>query len=203
MSTFNPTFKDKLQKIWKFLWESNSIWSWIADFILIFLIVKFVFFPAFGLMFNTSLPFVIIETGSMVHKGNFEQWYSNFGSWYEANNITKAEIENWPYKNGLNPGDIMIVFGKKPSEYKQGDILIFKTGISSTPIIHRIVFIKQEQGKYYFSTKGDNNQGQLSYQGIIVEKDIPEERVIGKAVFRIPYLGWIKLIFTNLFKAIF
>ena len=53
--------------------------------------------------------------------------------------------------------------------------------------------IEQDQitGKYLFSTIGDNNEGQL-----IVEKNISEDQIVGKAVVRIaPYIGWGKLIF--------
>jgi hypothetical protein len=49
----------------------------------------------------------------------------------------------------------------------------------------------------FISTKGDNNQGQLS-----VEKNIINQQIVGRAVFRIPKLGWGKLIFVEIFKAI-
>ena len=32
----------------------------------------------------------------------------------------------------------------------------------------------------------------------VPEIKIPEERLIGRSIFRIPYLGWIKIIFTEL-----
>jgi hypothetical protein len=51
--------------------------------------------------------------------------------------------------------------------------------------------IKQINGKYIFSTMGDNNNGQLT-----VETDITEEQIVGRAVFDIiPYVGWAKLVF--------
>ena len=49
-----------------------------------------------------------------------------------------------------------------------------------------------------FSTIGDNNKGQLSF-----EKNINSEQIIGKAVFKIfPYVGWVKLIFFETNKPI-
>ena len=149
------------KKTWYFIWESDSIWSWIIDLILIFIIVKFIFFPVMGLILATPLPFVIVESNSMHHDGNFDEWYSKFDSWYENNEITKEEILEWPYNNGLDKGDIIIVLGKNPSEYEVGDIIIFKTKVQTIPIIHRLVDIEQEENEFLFSTKGDNNQAQL------------------------------------------
>ena len=75
--------------------------------------------------------------------------------------------------------------------YKVGDIIIFN-GNQRNPVIHRIIDIKQNsEGKYTFSTIGDNNNGQLSF-----EKSISEDQLVGKATLRImPLLGWGKLIF--------
>lgn len=191
--------KQGTKKFWDFLWKSNSIWSWIIDLILIFLIVKFIFFPMMGLIFATPLPFVIIESNSMHHAGNFDEWYNEFGLWYENNDISREDILKWPYNNGLDKGDIIVVLGKAPSEYEMGDVIIFKTKVQSTPIIHRLIDIEQNN-KFIFSTKGDNNQGQLIYFGFNVEQDIKEENVLGKAALRIPYLGWAKLFFVELFS---
>ncbi len=73
---------------------------------------------------------------------------------------------------------------------KVGDVILFEAGQKS-PVIHRIISIRQENGKYVFSTYGDNNNAQLSF-----ENNITEDEIIGKAVCRVvPYLGWAKLIF--------
>ena len=209
--------KEILRNVWNFLWKSNSVWSWIADIVLIFLIVKFVIFPLFSLLLSTKLPFVIIESGSMEHKIvshykglmpnicgltfpykknlEFDEYWNYCGSWYEKNNITKEEFRKWPFSNGLDKGDIIVVKGLKNHDYKKGDIIIFVKEESSLPIIHRIVNVKVRNNKRYFSTKGDHNARQLSY-----EKEIREEQVIGKAWLRIPKLGWLKLFFVEIFK---
>jgi len=82
------------RKIWNFLLDSNSIWIWLVDLVLIFLIVKFIVFPLFGLFLGASLPFVIIESNSMEHEGSFDSWFELHGSWYLDNldNITKVNI---------------------------------------------------------------------------------------------------------------
>lgn len=183
------------KKIWYFLWESNSIWSWIVDLILIFLIVKFIIFPVFGLILATPLPFVIIESGSMHHEGSFDSWFSMHGSWYLENNITLQEIKGWPWQNGLDKGDIVIVKGLKDYRYKEGDVIIFKISEQRTPIIHRVIDIRDEDNETIFSTKGDHNDGQWPYE-LAIEK----EQILGKAIIRVPKIGWVKLAFVELFR---
>ncbi|MEM2954940.1 MAG: signal peptidase I [Candidatus Nanoarchaeia archaeon] len=183
------------KKIWHFLWESDSILSWLIDLILIFLIVKFIVFPLFSLILATPLPFVIIESGSMHHEGSFDSWFLLHGSWYLENNITIQEIKTWPWSNGLDKGDIIIVKGLKDYNYKKGDVIVFQISQQRTPIIHRIVDIKTEDNETLFSTKGDHNDGQWPY-----ELTIKKEQIIGKATARIAKIGWIKLAFVEIFR---
>ena len=184
--------ENKLKKLWGFLWEENSFLSWVVFFIVVlpicFLIIKFLFFPFFSLVFSSPLPFVIVESGSMEHNANFEQWWGSFGGWYEANNITKEEFLKWHWKNGFNKGDIMVVAGSE--EYNQGDVIVFKRE-AGVPIIHRLIFLEP------LGTKGDNNLYQLGE-----EKNISKDRVLGKAVFRIPWIGYLKLVFVDIYNSI-
>jgi len=175
------------KKIWKFLWESNSIWSWIASLAIVFILIIGIFFPLMRLTFSTSLPLVVIESQSMAHKYSYDEWYSNC-SWYQDHNISKEEFKQWSFHNGLYMGDIILVKGEK--EYKKGDVIIFQTQ-QTTPIIHRKVLENPT------STKGDNNCYQLSQ-----EKEISQDKIIGKAVLRIPWLGWAKLIFVEIGKVL-
>lgn len=179
----------KLKKIWHFLWESNSVWSYLAVFIIAFIAIKFMFFPILNLIFSTSLPLVIVESNSMLHTAEFDSYWESHGAWYEENGISKSDFQAYSFNNGINKGDIIVVQGK--NSYEKGDVIIFKVPIQSTPIIHRIV----SSGSYY-STKGDNNQYQLA-----MEKTINPNQVLGKAIGKIPYLGWIKLFVFNPFGA--
>jgi len=187
--------KKVLKKIWNFLWHSNSVWSWIIDLILVFLIVKFIIFPFFGWILCTPLPFVIIESHSMEHEGNFDSWFSIHGLWYLENNISKEEVLEWGWNNGMDKGDIIVVKGLKDKNYDVGDVIIFGVPGQGTPIIHRIIDKRIEQNKISFSTKGDHNDGQLEY-----EFSVEEEQILGKAIARIPKVGWLKLIFVELFR---
>ncbi len=197
------TIKQIAKKIWDFLWKDDSLLSWLFSLILAFIIVKFIFFPFLSLFLGTSMPLVVVESGSMHHPGsfignvigledNFEIWWKEESKWYFNMGLNKTEAEKWPLKTGLEMGDIVVVSRK--DNLKVGDIIIFEAG-KKHPIIHRIVKIKEINGKVYYETKGDNNSGQLS-----IEKSIPENAVIGKAVFRIPFLGWVKLAFVKLFQ---
>lgn len=185
--------KSTLRRIWDFLWNSNSIWSWIADLILLYVIVKFIFFPILGLIFSTSMPSLIVESESMIHQGNFDSWWENYGWWYVEYNITKADVEKWSYNNGIEKGDIVILKGERSGKYNLniGEVIIFDAN-QRLPIIHRVIY-----NETTISTKGDNNQGQLA-----VEKSISQQQIIGRVIFRIPKLGWAKLIFVEIFKKI-
>lgn len=198
-------FQDKLKKYWEkfwfLLWKDDSLKGWIFSIIFLFLFIKLIFFPGLSLITGTSLPLAIVESCSMYHQGNL---FSNFDSWYERHEdkyidftINQLDFGDFSFKNGFNKGDILFIVGTNPSKLKQGEVIIFNGG-QKNPIIHRIVNIKEENGKRIFSTIGDNNNGQLS-----VEKEITEDQIIGRAVFRIaPYLGWGKLIFFEFSRSI-
>src|SRR3989338_8583702 len=100
-------FKRILKKVWHFVWEDNSVWSWIVNIVLAFLII------------------------------------------YQANH------EN--------------------------------------PIIHRIIKISEDEKGKYYTTKGDNVGIVQDFEKMIYGKDL-----LGRAVFRIPYLGWVKIGFTSI-----
>jgi len=192
-------------KIWHFLWKEDSLLSWIVSLVLAFIIVKFIFFPLLSLIFATSMPLVVVESGSMHHPGsfigntlglqsNFQLWWQQSGNWYQNRGITETQAENWPLNTGLEIGDIVLVSGRGTPEI--GDIIIFNAN-QQHPLIHRIIGIKNISGEIYYSTKGDNNSDQL-----VAETSIPKDALIGKAILRIPKLGWIKLVFVKLFQAL-
>ncbi len=206
--------KKIIKKVWHFLWEDNSVLSWIVNVILAFVIIKFLVYPALGFLLFTSNPIVAVVSCSMEHsatdcgRGNgymicgtqfdehanldFDEYWKNCGKWYEEKNISKESFSTYIFSKGFNKGDLIIIKGKKPGELKAGDVIVFK-GTEKDPVIHRIVSISSEGGSYVFSTKGDNNDNQLSY-----EKTIPSDLVIGKALIKLPYLGNVKILFANM-----
>lgn len=214
-----------LKNIWNWIWHSDSILSWIVALIIIYILVKWIFFPGLSLITGTSLPLAGVESSSMDHQiieddfnrlslcGNifskkekqymdFDKYWETCGQWYIARNITKQKFMDFSLKDGFRKGDIIIVWGRfKP---KIGDVIIFKPNLESTaprPIIHRIVVINNG----VIQTKGDHNEKQLTYSNNIYATDetkIEENQLIGKAIFRIPYLGWPKIWLTEAIKII-
>ncbi len=189
------SYKKTAKKVWNFVWKSDSPWSWLTDLILAFLLVRFVIFPVLGLILATSLPLVVVESGSMQHNGlDFDDWWQERGQWYIDNhNITQTEFQEWPLSNGFDKGDVIITRGKK--EYEKGDIIIFTIQVQNTPIIHR--YLNYDKNWQNFQTKGDNNPDQLIY-----EKAIKKNEILSSAWIRIPKIGWIKLIFVEAFRAL-
>ena len=62
------TIKRGAKKFWVFIWESDSPWSWLANIILAFILIKFIIYPVLGLVLATSHPIVAVVSGSMEHK---------------------------------------------------------------------------------------------------------------------------------------
>jgi signal peptidase I len=186
-----------LKRFWEFL-KKDTWQSWIVSIILVVVVIKFIFFPLMSLITGTSLPLVVVESCSMYHESDLESWWSQNAGWYESHNITKSEFLSFRFKNGLNKGDIIFVWGH--SNYKKGDIIIFNPNagsLSPYPIIHRIVLTSPIQ------TKGDHNSNQLTANNNplkVDETNIDESQIIGKSVVKIPFLGWIKLILYEPFR---
>ena len=174
--------KDFFKKAWYFIWYDDSLLSWFVNVIIAFILVKFILYPGIGFFLGTSHPLVAVVSCSMEHNLDFDIWWENKGKWYEENIISKEKFSKFPFKNGINQGDIMVL--KNGEEIIVGDIIVFNSK-SSNPIIHRAV----QKNKDGFMTKGDNN--------IVLDNGITRD-VIGKAFFRIPYLGWIKIAFNGL-----
>ena len=90
----------------------------------------------------------------------------------------------------------MILKGDDPEDIELGDIIVFQS-LRPDPIIHRVIYKWENSGEYYFQTKGDNNRVSIR-NAELDETKISEKHIIGKALFRIPYLGYIKIGFVNL-----
>jgi signal peptidase I len=120
---------------------------------------------------------------------NLNEYWQTCGSWYEERNITKEQFSTFKFSNGFRKGDIIIIFGLNKEKLKIGQVLIFQSK-QPTPIIHRIISLSPLQ------TKGDHNDGQIGItpdsRGID-ETNIKENQIIGVAVGKIPYVGWVKI----------
>jgi len=94
----------------------------------------------------------------------------------------------------LNVGDYLIVQGvDDDSEINAGkeigDIIVFRKPTDPDEfIVHRAIekIWNEEEGIYYFKTKGDNNSSSDPWS-------ITKDDIIGKVVWKIPLLGYIKI----------
>ena len=192
-------------RVWHFIWDDDSIWSWIVNVILAFVLIKFLLYPGIGLMLGTSHPVVAVVSGSMEHDGSFDAWWQSSAScggpcrqeWYATANISQEEFTSFPFKNGFNTGDIMILHGKQLDELAVGDVAVFQSPYKQEPIIHRVVKKYEKGDTLFFDTKGDHNSAQGAY-----DLQVGGNQLIGVAVFRLPYLGWVKLGFVKLLNII-
>ena len=181
-----------LTAVWKFIWNDNSVWSWIFNTILAFALIKFLVYPGLGLVLHTNHPVVAVISNSMEHQAEFESWWKIMEPFYTKHNVSETQFMNFRMSGGFNKGDIIILKGKKPEKIEIGDILVFDSN-RPEPIIHRVVRRWKSGETYYFSTKGDRNFNQRDE-----EKEIKEDRIVGTALLRVPYVGYVKIIFTEL-----
>ncbi|MBN1385747.1 signal peptidase I [Candidatus Woesearchaeota archaeon] len=199
-------------KIWHFIWDDDSVWSWLVNIVLAFVIIKFLVYPGLGFIFQTSHPIVAVVSGSMEHDGSFDDWWQVHQMYYADLGITREEFLEFDFKNGFNTGDIMVLYGKDPGKIEAGDVIVYRS-MRPDPIIHRVVEVWDEDGEMHFHTKGDHNTQEITdyfLNGMRVspdtegavkyldERDIPENDYIGKAAVRIPWLGYVKIIFVKL-----
>lgn len=193
-------FINILKKTWHFIWEDDSALSWIVNIILAIVIIKFLVYPGLGLAFGTGFPIVAVVSDSMEHKMPFDSWWGMHENFYSSKNMTMSDFKKLSFKNGFNKGDLMVLFGTKPEKVKIGDVIVFMAG-KPDPIIHRVVDIKNVNGTYTFQTKGDKNSGQI-VTSWLDETNVKQSSVVGKAVFRIPFLGWVKIVAVDVFVSI-
>lgn len=185
-----------MKKIWHFIAEDDSIWSMLANIVIAFVLIKFIVYPVLGLVLGTQFPVVAVVSGSMEHNGlGFNEWWEAKNEEYVRYSISGEDFEEYSFHNGFNTGDIMVLMGKDAEKIDRGDIIVFRSK-RPDPIIHRVVskriIVDGDNIEYRFQTKGDNNKISID-DSTLNEKNIKEEDIIGKAVFRIPYLGWIKI----------
>ncbi|MFA6460692.1 MAG: signal peptidase I [Candidatus Woesearchaeota archaeon] len=210
MSDTWELIRKSTKRAWHFFWEEDSVWSWLANILVAFIIIKFVVYPLLGLVLGTGFPLVAVVSESMEHglhddilcgqvfdqfPESFDNYWATCGNWYEQNGITKEQFKQFPLRNGFDKGDVIILWRANSHNIHLGDVLVFQGG-KPQPIIHRVVKIWQEDGSYYYQTKGDHNSGSIT--GPSGETNIGINRTYGKGLLRIPYLGWVKILVVDL-----
>lgn len=196
-------WKQLLKKSWNFIWYEDSWQSWVVNVVLAYVLIKFIVYPGLGWLLATPFPVVAVVSESMDHEGMaFNSWWEKNQYFYLEKNISSDEFKEYPFKDGFKKGDIMVLYGTKPKNILSGDVIVFQSG-KPYPIIHRVVAIHEEPGfltgQIYYETKGDHNIHQIrDFQ--LDETYVPQRALYGEAVFRIPWLGYVKIWFVELLQ---
>ncbi len=179
------------RKVYHFLFKEDSLLSWVVNILLAFIIVKFLIYPGLALVLGSDLPLVAVISGSMEHEGlEIDEWWSENEGWYMGNSIEKEDFLGFKFVNGFDKGDVMVLGSAE--NYEVGDVLVYVSSTHQYPIIHRLTGVNEDGS---LQIKGDNNSD--ADPGSIVP-----EQVIGKALYRIPKIGWVKLAVVELYEKV-
>ncbi len=83
----------------------------------------------------------------------------------------------------LNPGDIVILRPVEPENIQVGDII--RVVLNDTPILHRVIEIRDGDGGRQFVTQGDANN--------VPDQPAGEDQIDGRVVLVIPKIGWLAI----------
>lgn len=167
----------------------EEIKDWII-WLAVAAIVALVLGNGLRLALGNSTPLVAVMSGSMVHD---ETTQYNYYQFMQARNFTLDGLSKFPIPDGFNKGDVLLVVKAKPEELKIGDVIVFRVPGQTYPIIHRI--IGMENGRYL--TKGDHNPAPDSKWPPVFY-----DQIEGRAVFRVPAIGFIKVLPLDVWNAI-
>lgn len=190
---------DWVEDAYTFLFYEDSVASNLAFAAVAFVVIKYIVFPVIGAIAGTPLPIVAVISDSMEHE---QGWWESQADcparnctqqqYYAQYNVSQDDFEAFPFDDGFNRGDIMLVQGY--GAYEQGDVVVYSAA-GRPPVIHRVV----ESRPSSLLVKGDANPRPLDQLG---ETNLARQRVMGKAYARIPYLGYVKLVIVDIARRI-
>lgn len=140
-----------------------------------------------GLILQTGLPVVAVVSESMTHDSLTP--FNHYKFLQDNYNFTEEQINSWPISGGFRKGDVLVVKGMEMDKLKIGDVIVYNIKGQKIPIVHRIISIDDK-----IVTKGDHNP--------VVDGWTPS-KIHGRVVFVIPYLGWPKLLLTEILARVF
>ncbi|MCE7735477.1 MAG: signal peptidase I, partial [Candidatus Heimdallarchaeota archaeon] len=105
-------------------------------------------------------------------------------------------IDN-PDPNSMWPtyfqGDLFVLEDANPDDIVLGDVIVYENS-SGDKIIHRVIDVVIINNQYFFRVKGDNPiSNSTPDPSTNLTTLIASDSVLGKIVYRIPYLGHISL----------
>ena len=93
----------------------------------------------------------------------------------------------------IQAGDVVVLENVQPQEIGVGDVIAFKPEVKTVAdtLVHRVTgVVFGEDGTLIYTTKGDANQQEDSFK-------VGYDDVVGRVLFKIPYVGQAFFIFTN------
>ncbi len=159
------------------------------------------------------LPFILFRDRLFVITSNSMEPTLNVGDL-----VIRGDKDPEDIKTGEEDGDILILRGPDYYYDKGFDPIFWGNLEDGTPIIHRAIDKKKIGDKWYFKTKGDNNKvadggykfinKTDEYDYVVIEYNeseviyISETEVLGIVIFKIPYIGYIKIYFPVIFASL-
>jgi signal peptidase len=128
-----------------------------------------------------------------------------FAFWFGLKMALKTEFPLLAVASGsmeptLNIGDLIIVQGitnaseVKAAPYPEGDIVVFYRPGTNELIVHRVIKKVNNNGVWYFQTKGDANDSPDRWAGHdTYNRMISEKLLVGKVIKNVPWFGHIPL----------
>ena len=180
----------QLKRLWK-----NEYIQTAAIIGLIILIFFGIWFGATVALSNPN-PIVVVPTGSMCIP------YDGL-----VGNACQDHLWDHPFDRTLHVGDLLILQGVDPKDlntnYPNSDIIVFHSAATDELIVHRIAASDEINGTLYFHTKGDGNSlikwpnpiPPEYYDTLPIEPPVgvSQDQVVGRVIFRIPWVGNIVL----------
>jgi len=102
--------------------------------------------------------------------------------------VTPTVIISGSMQPSLHVGDIVFIQKTKVDDLKQGDIIQYRK--DNATYVHRIYAITIDDQQTHITTKGDANDHPDPDQ-------VTPDKILGKSLFTIPQLGWIKILIQN------
>lgn len=202
--------------------SGNEILSWIIYLVSAF-VFAWVIYTALGLALATPAPMVIVVSQSMepeLYRGDVVVLYGVTAQTLNAQEIDLPEKQlnnvyvdsfatlsytgrggSYSLSSIIFPGNRTIVLNT------EGDTVVYVSNVTGEQIIHRAVLKINAADGTYILTKGDNQNTNItidqdcgkvvmnqSQKSCITLYPINTDDVLGKAILRIPLLGYIKLL---------
>lgn len=168
---------ERLSKILK----SNYMETIILTIILF--VGVFAFWFGLRLAFQTEFPLLAVASGSM------EQFLYRGDLIIVQGGLNFTELNAAP-EDAQPPGEVIVFYDPR---YDRAPVYLPVAGETNL-IVHRAVGKVENNGTWYFQTKGDNNFGTDHWSGPETwQGKISEKLLVGKVVGKAPWLGHIPL----------